>query len=45
MTEDDHPTIRGLFNTSRMSKQLHMDVENSIIAAQSVSELQERRQR
>lgn len=35
--------IRGLFNTSQISKQLHTNIANSISKAQSVSELQKRK--
>lgn len=35
--------IRGLFNTSQISKQLHTNIANSISKAQSLSELQKRR--
>ena len=34
--------ILGLFTTSQISKQLHMDIANSIAKAQTLSELQER---
>ncbi len=40
--DDENKTIRGLFNTSQISKQLHMDIANEIAKAQSVSELQKR---
>ncbi len=36
------PTIRGLLNTSQISKQLHSEVASKIAKAQSVSELQGR---
>jgi len=34
--------IRGIFTTSHISHQLHMDIANSIANAQSISELQKR---
>lgn len=40
--ENNAHIIRGLFNTSEISKLLHTDIENSIRKAQSVSELQKR---
>lgn len=36
---DDQHTLRGWFNTSQMSKQLHMEIEQHIGKASSVSEL------
>ncbi|MDF1760405.1 MAG: CBS domain-containing protein [Coxiellaceae bacterium] len=38
----DDPAIRGLLNTSQISKQLHSEVASKIAKAQSVSELQGR---
>ena len=34
--------VRGLFTTSQISKQLHMDLDNAIATAGSISELQKR---
>lgn len=42
-TEDDQVQhVRGLFNTSQISKQLHRDITTSIAKAESVSELSKR---
>lgn len=40
--DNDEPVIRGLLNTSQISKQLHSEVATKIAKAQSVSELQGR---
>lgn len=40
--DSDEPVIRGLLNTSQISKQLHSEVASKIAKAQSVSELQDR---
>lgn len=39
---DQDPAIRGLLNTSQISKQLHTEVANKLANAQSVSELRDR---
>lgn len=39
---ESHPTIRGLFNTTQISKQLHSEVAANIAQAQGVSELGKR---
>lgn len=40
--DSDEHIVRGLFNTSQIGKQLHMDIANSVTKAQSLSELQKR---
>lgn len=35
-------TLRGIFTTSQISRQLHMDISDAIAKAQSISELQKR---
>ena len=39
---NDQQVVRGIFTTSHISRQLHMDIANSIAKAQSLSELQKR---
>ena len=39
---DNAPFIRGIFSTSKISKQLHKDIANLIFKAESISELQKR---
>lgn len=41
VVENTH-TIRGMFTTSQISKQLHMDIAHAIAEASSISELQKR---
>lgn len=38
-------TLRGLFNTSQISKQLHTNIASSITKAQTLSELQKRKRK
>ncbi len=38
----DQQIVRGIFTTSHISRQLHMDIASSIAKAQSLSELQKR---
>lgn len=42
-TEDGSVILRGIFTTSQISRQLHMDISDAIAKAQSVSELQRRK--
>ncbi len=39
---NDQQIVRGIFTTSHISRQLHMDIAGSIAKAQSLSELQKR---
>ena len=39
---NSNKTIRGIFTTSQISRQLHMDISDAIAKAQSISELQKR---
>ncbi len=41
-TTDGSQTLRGIFTTSQISRQLHMDISDAIAKAQSLSELQKR---
>ncbi len=40
---DDKQMLRGIFTTSQISRQLHMDISDAIAKAQSLSELQKRK--
>ena len=40
---NDRQTLRAIFTTSQISRQLHMDISDAIAKAQSLSELQKRR--
>ena len=41
--ENNHrQTLRGIFTTSQISRQLHVDISDAIAKAQSISELQKR---
>ncbi|ATN85299.1 CBS domain-containing protein [Coxiella burnetii] len=39
---DSRQVLRGIFTTSQISRQLHMDISDAIAKAQSISELQKR---
>lgn len=41
-TDGSKQAVRGIFNTSQISKQLHVEINNAITKAHSVSELQKR---
>ena len=42
INDGEQNIVRGIFTTSQISHQLHMDIANSIAKAQSLSELQKR---